>query len=228
MALRTLPRWHMHEVQGWDKLYVTDANGKSELNPVTIMLINYTMAIGIGEISNENVDDVSCRIALLEAVLGTEGGKHVTRADVVRHVGLRTEVEHKDLPTFWKMICNLNRQHNSLENSEAERELTDLSATSEDPDLLRRAVADKLAELLKVDEAGWHRAAEWLNSLALDNGFDTAARFDSAEIFALTFMDGMALHAEMQQRFPMGAQDLAHFEVAEELFWHILPHTGRD
>lgn len=94
----------------------------------------------------------------------------------------------------------------------------------QDYEALRWAVADKLAELLRDDEAGWSAAARWLESRALENGFDTAARFESVEIFAHSFMDSMRFHSDLRQRFPGGERDLDRFEIAEELFWHILPH----
>jgi hypothetical protein len=62
----TIPRWEMHEVKDWKQLYVATDDGAKELHLVTSVLINYTMAIGVNEITEDNIDDVSCRIALLE------------------------------------------------------------------------------------------------------------------------------------------------------------------
>jgi hypothetical protein len=91
-------------------------------------------------------------------------------------------------------------------------------------DYLRRSeVAGKLAQLLKDDEAGWYEAARWIDSCALEHGFDLGANFDSAERFAESLMEGMRFHVDLQQKFPNGIADFEHHEVAEELFWCIMP-----
>jgi len=92
-----------------------------------------------------------------------------------------------------------------------------------DDDLLRSEVAGKLTQLLKDDEAGWYEAARWIDSRALEYGFDLGANFDSAERFAESLMEGMRFHVDLEQRFPNGIADFEHHEVAEELFWCIMP-----
>ena len=89
--------------------------------------------------------------------------------------------------------------------------------------LLRSKVADKLAKLLKKDVVGWHEAALWIDSQALEHGFDVAANFDNAQSFAESFMEGMRFHVDLEQRFPNGVADFKHYSVAEELFWHLMP-----
>jgi hypothetical protein len=46
-----------------------------------------------------------------------------------------------------------------------------------DDDLLRSELADKLAQLLKNDVAGWYEAARWIDSRAGEHSFDLAANF---------------------------------------------------
>src|SRR5258705_181643 len=70
MSFPIFPRWVMHEVKDWQQLYVANENGTKELNLVTATLINYTMMIGVNKITDDNVDDVSCRVALLQSVFG--------------------------------------------------------------------------------------------------------------------------------------------------------------
>jgi hypothetical protein len=89
-------------------------------------------------------------------------------------------------------------------------------------------VSSKLAELLKDDEAGWHEAARWIDKRALEEGIDLGAEFNSPEEFARSLMDGMQFHSDLEKLFPRGSADLAQFEVAEELFWHLMPHRGSD
>lgn len=91
-------------------------------------------------------------------------------------------------------------------------------------DDLRSAVADKMAQLLKDDEAGWYEAASWIDKRALEEGVDLYADFGSSESFSRSLVEGMRFHADLKQRFPNGVSDLDQFEVAEELFWHLMPH----
>lgn len=67
---------------------------------------------------------VSCRIALLEAVVGTmlkkgERRIFITRDDVARHIGLRTESAKIELYEFWARMRNFNRQEHSAGLREA-------------------------------------------------------------------------------------------------------------
>src|SRR5262245_23079251 len=110
-AIPTFPRWEMHEVKDWKNLYVSNNGGANELNLVTSVLINYTMAIGVNEITEDNLDDVACRVALWEAIVGTalttgEKKIFITRDDVARHVGLRTESASIELEEFWARMRN--------------------------------------------------------------------------------------------------------------------------
>jgi hypothetical protein len=103
----------MHAVKEWQELFVATDNGKQELNLVTSTLINYTMAIGVSQVSEQNIDEVSCRIALLESIFGAVLSKNgaqifITRADVARHVGLRTEAPDIELAVFWQRMRALN------------------------------------------------------------------------------------------------------------------------
>jgi hypothetical protein len=86
------------------------------------------------------------------------------------------------------------------------------------------AVVQKLIELLMDDEAGWQKAAQWIDKLALENGIDLGAQFDSPEMFARSLVEGMRFHSDFSRRFPGGAANLDQFEVAEELFWHLMPN----
>jgi len=95
-------------------------------------------------------------------------------------------------------------------------------------ELIREAVSSKLAELLKNDEAGWQEAAHWIDKRALEEGIDLWAEFNSPEEFARSLMEGMRFHCDLERLFPSGSADLEGFEVAEELFWHLMPHRGSD
>jgi hypothetical protein len=95
-------------------------------------------------------------------------------------------------------------------------------------DEVRSAVACKLAQLLKEDQAGWYNAASWINKRALEEGIDLYADLESPESFSNSFVEGMRFHVDLDQRFPNGVIDVERFEHAEELFWHTMPHSGSD
>lgn len=95
-------------------------------------------------------------------------------------------------------------------------------------DELRDEVGCKLAQLLKDDEAGWYNAACWIDKMALDKGIDLAADFETPERFSRSLIEGMRFHTDFQQRFPNGVDDLDRFEVAEELFWQLMPRSESD
>jgi hypothetical protein len=99
---------------------------------------------------------------------------------------------------------------------------------SESSELLADAVVDKLVQLLTEDEAGWLSAAHWIDGRALDEGIDLFAQFDSAEIFARSLLEGLRGHIRLNDRLPNGVAELARFEVAEELFWHLMPKRSRE
>lgn len=123
-SIPTFPRWQMHDVRDWEQLYVAGENGTETLNLVTATLINYTLVIGVSEITDDNIDEVSCRIALLEAVHGPSlrsGTKNIfmTRDDVARHVGLRTEATNTTPDKFWTQMRARNREERSMGHREA-------------------------------------------------------------------------------------------------------------
>jgi hypothetical protein len=96
------------------------------------------------------------------------------------------------------------------------------------PDELRDAVGCKLAQLLKDDEAGWYNAACWIDKMAIEKGVDLAADFETPERFAKSLIDGTGFHTDLQLLFPNGVDDLERVEVAEELFWKLMPRSESD
>jgi hypothetical protein len=93
---------------------------------------------------------------------------------------------------------------------------------------LRKAVVDKFAQLLNDDVMGWYAAARRIDQRTVEEGIDLATEFDDADAFACSVVNGMRVHVDLAKRFPRGAADLALFETAEELFWHLVPHRGSD
>ncbi|RPH69119.1 hypothetical protein EHM76_07310 [bacterium] len=69
-------------------------------NPVTTSLIYATMAVGLGEITEENCEQFYGRLAVYEKLFGAfmyrpqghEGPEALTAEEVIQHIGLRTNV----------------------------------------------------------------------------------------------------------------------------------------
>jgi hypothetical protein len=105
--MRTFPKWSAHNVKEWASILVATPTGEPQVNPVSAAIINYTMVVGLSEITAENADEVFMRFALLEAVRGAvltldDRPLFITYEDVQRHVGLRTEAPEKTLAEFWR------------------------------------------------------------------------------------------------------------------------------
>lgn len=107
--IRIAPTWTARAVKDWDLMLVREPSGETQLNPASAVIINYTIAIGIGEITPENVDEVYMRIAALEAVSGTyllidDRPLFITHEDIQMHVGLITEAPSMTLEEFWRKL----------------------------------------------------------------------------------------------------------------------------
>jgi len=88
------------------------------------------------------------------------------------------------------------------------------------------AIAKKLAELLEIDEAGWERAARWIDRLALEDGLDLCAEWESPQEFATSVVTTLRWYIDME-RFSDGLASVHDYDVAEELFWTIFPDWRR-
>lgn len=69
---------------------------------------------------------------------------------------------------------------------------------------------------------GWLSAAHWIDGRASDEGIDLFAQF------ARSLLEGLRGHISLVAKFPNGAAELERFEVAEELFWHLMPKRNRE
>lgn len=91
--------------------------GEEYVHPITNTLVFLTMAMGLNEITKENLDEWESRLALAYEVGwvskmvvygGTDGdGTHkweprlITRADLIRHIGLETNASEES-PAAWR------------------------------------------------------------------------------------------------------------------------------
>lgn len=83
--------------------------GERYLSPITNALIWHSLNTGIGTITEENVAEVWARISFVEHIYGasllnSEGPRPITRDDVRKHIGLKTNASFKveSRPSFLK------------------------------------------------------------------------------------------------------------------------------
>lgn len=106
------PRYSLLEVANYQALFVPGGDGEWVLNGATALLINYLPVIGVPELTKDSTEDAWLRIAAHQAHFGTpiEGSNgerwYLTRLDVIRHVGLRTEGANKPIERFWQHLCH--------------------------------------------------------------------------------------------------------------------------
>lgn len=93
-----IPKWRAHDVPNWNELLVEIDGGRHDLNEATALLINYMPVVGITSLTHESAGDAWCRIAIHQALFGglleekaTGKTYFLTRSDVFRHIGLKTE-----------------------------------------------------------------------------------------------------------------------------------------
>jgi len=106
------PKWRAHNVADWEDLLVSTGDGRKELNPITILLLNVMPSIGIIELTEENAFDFWTRMTLIENLHGgffQAPGEHgqryfITKDDIIRHIGLETEGSKKTHAEFYDEI----------------------------------------------------------------------------------------------------------------------------
>lgn len=110
LVMIVVPRYSLADITDYSALFVAGADGEKVLNEASALLINYMQVIGVSELNENNVEDAWLRIATHQAQLGTPMfGIHgqdlyMTRADVLRHVGLRTECANEPIERFWQYV----------------------------------------------------------------------------------------------------------------------------
>ena len=111
-----IPRWTSHGVADWEGLLVKSSDGKFDLSPATVAVLNYMPIIGIPTLAKHNAVDAWCRITLFELLYGPlvrqagEAGLKgrpyfVTKDDVIRHIGLETEGTCMHFAEFYEKHC---------------------------------------------------------------------------------------------------------------------------
>lgn len=83
--------WSIQEIKNYEELYEEDGEGGARLKSMTERLIFLTMETDIGMITPGNIDEWRFRLELMRRI-GWDPRTPVTRTDLERHIGLKTNV----------------------------------------------------------------------------------------------------------------------------------------
>lgn len=93
-------------------LYGWEENDKNngDVAPVTKTLIFATLSVGLGKISNKNIDEFYARLIIVNkldgigAILTPDGERMVTEQEVIDHIGLFTNVSDETRPAWARRL----------------------------------------------------------------------------------------------------------------------------
>lgn len=117
--------------------------GEQKWHPVTDTLIWMTMAIDLGKITEENVDEWCFRVGLINRIAGRPnlrgslGDYTLTRKDIENHIGMHTNVTSSKRSTWLARIF----KPGSVDSNKVS-----LTATEAAADIINRDVAAYMAE----------------------------------------------------------------------------------
>jgi type I site-specific restriction endonuclease len=104
--------WDITKVKDYKDLYIREEREQDEceLHPMTERLIFLTMEVDLMEITEKNVDEWLIRLEMMKKA-GWAPRNEITRTDIERHVGLRTNVATKTRSQFRaKLIKHIERE----------------------------------------------------------------------------------------------------------------------
>lgn len=99
--------WNLTGIKDYNEVcWITDDKGEKRLDGVTQTIIWATMAVGIGTITEANAPEFFARISIIEDMdgawmIGPDGPVRFTYEDVVRHIGLKTNVFPEETRAKW-------------------------------------------------------------------------------------------------------------------------------
>jgi hypothetical protein len=100
--------WDISKVRNNNEVCkINVGTAEQRLNPVTEGLIYATLTVGLGEITEKNVDEWMLRLGFTDRLHGTllkkdRQDRPFTREEVVAHIGLRTNVSKETRAKFIK------------------------------------------------------------------------------------------------------------------------------
>lgn len=94
-------RWNVDQIKDHENVCWIEAYGARRMNPVTETLIFGTMMVGLGEITDKNVDEFVARFRILERLQGPFLNKgdgepwYLSDEDFIAHIGLFCNVSNE-------------------------------------------------------------------------------------------------------------------------------------
>lgn len=93
-------------IKNYEEVCWTDAEtGGKQLTDLTHTLIWNTMTVGLGEVTEKNLDEWMYRLCIMDRVYPRE--MKITRQDLVNHIGLRTNASTFTRAAFKKKAMNM-------------------------------------------------------------------------------------------------------------------------
>ena len=126
--------WNVGKVKDFDKWgWVKDEAGEEVLNPLTDRLIWATMAVELGDITEKNADEFYIRLQTLGYRFGSKGYATITREDVRKHIGLKTNVSNETRKSWLRERMKrvegfMEHETRQLKQEDEDRERTEVSA----------------------------------------------------------------------------------------------------
>jgi hypothetical protein len=102
-----------------------------KLNPVTNTIIFYMMIVDLPAITEQNVAEAYARIAIYERLTShlSHNGADITLADVVAHIGLKTNTSNASRAEWLKRVKDWVKRDLDEIHARAIKELAESSAT---------------------------------------------------------------------------------------------------
>lgn len=110
-------KWNVEHIKDHDTVCWIEENGKQCVNPVTQTLIFGTMMVGLGEITDKNVDEFVARFRILEKLQGPflikgDGEPwYLSDEDFIAHIGLWCNVSNE---TRSRWVARIFREPTSI------------------------------------------------------------------------------------------------------------------
>jgi hypothetical protein len=110
--------WQVDKIENYKTVCWIGEDDERRMNPVTEALIWGTISVGLGEITDSNVDEFTARFRIIEKIHGpflykTEDGKHVdwllSDEDFIAHIGLACNVSN-ETRSKWASRLFVNKQ----------------------------------------------------------------------------------------------------------------------
>ena len=118
--------YSLEAVANSSELYATNLDGGQCVRPETEQVVFATACVGLDEIKPDNVDEWAFRLRFLQK-LGYMNS-FLTRTDIERHVGLRTNARTETRAQFLKWV--LNRLESEVTSELGSRKVAVKSGTS--------------------------------------------------------------------------------------------------